>query len=71
MGSELCIRDRSLANLPLEVFFFNAITVLSFNPKFKIVSIMPGIETLEPDLTDNRSGFVKSPNFFLKFFRLF
>ena len=25
---------------------------------------MPGIETLAPDLTDNKSGFFKSPNFF-------
>ena len=25
---------------------------------------MPGIETLAPDLTDNKSGFFRSPNFF-------
>ena len=28
----------------------------SFNPIFKIESIMPGIDTLPPDLTDNKSG---------------
>ena len=28
----------------------------SFNPIFKIESIMPGIDTLPPDLTDSKSG---------------
>ena len=27
------------------------------------MSIIPGIETLAPDLTDNKRGFFKSPNF--------
>ena len=48
----------------LEVFFANAFTVLSFNPRFKMVSIIPGIETLAPDLTETKSGLFKSPNFF-------
>ena len=48
----------------LEVFLANAFTVLSFNPRFKIVSIIPGIETLAPDLTETKSGLFKSPNFF-------
>ena len=39
-------------------------TVLSFNPKFNIVSIIPGIESLAPDLTETNSGFSASPNFF-------
>ena len=53
-----------MANLPFEVLFAKAITVLSFKPRLRIVSIMPGIETLAPDLTDNKSGFLRSPNFF-------
>ena len=53
----------ALANLPFEVLFAKAITVLSFKPRLRIVSIIPGIETLAPDLTDNKSGFFKSPNF--------
>ena len=30
---------------------------MSFNPIFKIVSIIPGIEILEPDLTETSNGF--------------
>ena len=48
----------------LDVFFARALTVSSFKPKFKIVSIIPGIETLAPDLTETNNGFSKSPNFF-------
>ena len=36
------------------------ISLHSFNPIFKIESIIPGIETLPPDLTDSKSG-VPSP----------
>ena len=45
--------------------FVSDLTVLSLSPKFKIVSIMPGIETRAPDLTDSKSGLFRSPNFFL------
>ena len=31
---------------------------------------MPGIEILDPDLTDTNNGFVKSPNFFLDIFSI-
>ena len=53
-----------MANRPLEVFVARALTVLSFSPKFKIVSIIPGIETLEPDLTDINNGFDNLSNAF-------
>ena len=53
-----------------EVFLAKAKTVLSLRPKFKIVSIIPGIETLAPDLTDTNKGFFKSPNFFLESFSI-
>ena len=33
-------------------------------PRFKIVSIIPGIEALAPERTETRSGFSLSPNFF-------
>ena len=35
--------------------------VLLVNPMFKTVSIIPGIDILAPDLTDNNSGFFMSP----------
>ena len=54
-----------------EVLFASAITVLSFRPKFNIVSIIPGIETLAPDLTETSKGFFKSPNFFPESFSIF
>ena len=53
----------ALANKTLNGRFAKAITVLSFSPKLRIVSIIPGIETLAPDLTDNKRGSFKSPNF--------
>ena len=31
---------------------------------------MPGIETFEPDLTDNNNGLDKSPNFFFEIFSI-
>ena len=49
----------------------NAFTVLSFKPKLRIVSIIPGIDTLAPDLTDNNKGFFKSPNFLETSFSIF
>ena len=38
-------------------------TVLSFIPRFRIVSIIPGIESLAPERTETKSGFSLSPNF--------
>jgi hypothetical protein len=54
----------------LEVLFFSATTVLSFKPKFRMVSIIPGIETLDPDLTETSKGFDKLPNSFLEIFSI-
>ena len=54
----------ALANKTSNGRFAKATTVLSFNPRLRIVSIIPGIETLAPDLTDSKSGLFKSPNFF-------
>ena len=54
-----------------DVFLASEITVWSFSPKLRIVSIIPGIETLAPDLTETNKGFVKSPNFFLDSFSIF
>ncbi len=31
---------------------------------------MPGIETLDPDLTDTNNGFEESPNFFSEIFSI-
>ena len=44
---------------------FDAITstVVSFKPKFKIVSIIPGIDTLAPERTETNKGSLASPNF--------
>lgn len=52
----------SHANLGLFVFFVNPSTEMSFKPKFKMVSIIPGIDTLAPDLTDTKRGFSDEPN---------
>ena len=46
-------------------------TVLSFRPKFNIVSIIPGIEILAPDLTETSKGFFKSPNLLPDSFSIF
>ena len=61
LSLDIAARIGKLANA--QVLFDKAITVLSFNPRLRIVSIIPGIETLAPDLTDNKRGFFKSPNF--------
>ncbi len=39
-------------------------TTSSFKPRFRIVSIIPGIEALAPERTETRRGFSLSPNFF-------
>jgi hypothetical protein len=36
-------------------------TATSFSPRFRIVSIIPGIETAAPERTDTSSGFDASP----------
>ena len=38
-------------------------TTSSFKPRFKIVSIIPGIEARAPERTDTKRGFSLSPNF--------
>ena len=35
----------------------------SLRPRFRIVSIIPGIDALAPERTDTSSGFSRSPNF--------
>ena len=37
----------------------NPSTVFSFNPKFKIVSIIPGIEIAAPERTETNNGFIQ------------
>jgi len=47
-------------------------TEASVRPRFKIVSIIPGIETGAPDRTETRSGSLGSPRvFFVTFSRFF
>ncbi len=48
---------RSLPDL-----FIIPLTVLSLSPRFRTVSIMPGIDARAPDLTDTSSGLAWSPN---------
>ena len=36
---------------------------ISFSPRFRIVFIIPGIESFAPERTDTRSGLLLSPNF--------
>ena len=55
----------SYANLGLPVFFANPSTAISLRPRFRIVSIIPGIDALAPDLTDTNRGSSLSPNFLL------
>ena len=62
----LGLNDKTVKALAIKTSngrFAKALTVLSFRPRFRIVSIMPGIDTLAPDRTDSKSGFFKSPNF--------
>jgi len=42
-------------------------TVPSVSPRFRTVSIIPGMENFEPERTERRSGVAGSPNFFPDF----
>ena len=44
------------------VFFAIPKTASSFKPRFKTVSIIPGIDTLAPERTEISNGFSLSPN---------
>ena len=44
-------------------FSDNTATTSSFKPRFRIVSIIPGMEALAPERTETSSGFSTSPNF--------
>ena len=46
----------SHANRPSPLMLARPATVRSLRPKLSMVSIMPGIETAEPDLTETRRG---------------
>ena len=46
-------------------------TVFSFNPKFKIVSIIPGIEIAAPERTETNNGFLVEFHFLPVFFSIF
>ena len=51
------ILNLGLNDKTVEALSTKTSTVLSFNPRLRIVSIIPGIETLAPDLTDNSNGY--------------
>jgi len=52
----------SQANLGFYVLFATASTLLAFSPKFKIVSIIPGIEAAAPERIESKRGSLSSPN---------
>ena len=52
----------SHAKRSLPVFFARPTTTLSLSPRFKIVSIIPGIDALAPERTETSNGFSTSPN---------
>ena len=66
----ICIKRRyeSHANLSLPVFSVSPTTDSSLSPRFRIVSIIPGIDATAPDLTETNKGFFASPNFLPIFF---
>ena len=70
IGNEL--QEDLIVGIPAKdlVFFAKASTVILFKPRFKIVSIIPGMDTLAPDLTEISNGFLLSPNFFLETFSI-
>ena len=45
--------------------FASPSTDLSFNPRFRMVSIIPGMDFAEPERTLTSSGSFASPSFFL------
>jgi len=54
----------SYANLGLPVLTAKPSTATSLSPRLSIVSIIPGIDALAPDLTETKRGSCVSPNFF-------
>jgi len=50
-----------MANRSLPVNLISAGSVSSFRPRFRTVSIMPGIETAAPLRTDTSSGLLPCP----------
>ena len=56
------LRYESHANLLLPDFLAIPSTASSFKPRFKTVSIIPGIETRAPERTETKHGFSLSPN---------
>ena len=65
--SEAKRRYASKANRKSPVCSANPCTVSSLRPRFRTVSIMPGIENAAPDRTETSSGLLASPNFFPTF----
>ena len=61
-------RYESSANLSSLKLDAKASTFLSLIPIFKIESIIPGIDTFPPDLTESKRGVVSSLNFFFVIF---
>ncbi len=55
-------RYESYTNRASPVSAIRAFTVSGFRPRFRTVSIMPGIENLEPDRTETSRGFSVPPN---------
>ena len=59
-------RDETPIAIQGESFIFrfaaNPSTVRSFNPTFKTVSIIPGIDARAPERTETSNGFAGSPN---------
>ena len=49
----------------VEVALAKAAATSSFIPRLSIVSIIPGIDTLAPDLTETSNGLLSLPNFLL------
>ena len=58
---EIKRRYESYAKRSLCVVAAKPFTLLSLRPKFKTVSIMPGMENFAPERTDTRSGSFASP----------
>ncbi len=69
ISENICInlKYRSYTNSSLSNIFTILSAVLSFIPRFNIVSIIPGIDTGAPDLTDTRRGFSPSNLFPVNF----
>ena len=60
----ICTKRRyeSHAKRAFPVLRMSPSTTVSFSPRFRIVSIIPGMEARAPDRTDTNNGFSTSPN---------